>query len=127
MAEQIDVQTSWAGRELLDANAQKIGTITGLAFPRKKFGTSWLLVDATGAGNLPVPTIAIRATGDRLVLPYPKSYIESGPALAEDAPFTKEQLRRLGLHYGFGEGLGGASCCRTCGLCRSGKVARHPA
>ena len=55
-----------------------------------RFGTSWLVVEADGA-RIPVPLIGIRSTGDRLVLPYPKSYVESGPALVDDQPLSDAQ------------------------------------
>lgn len=113
---------SWNGRELFDANAQRIGTIAGLAFPRRKFGTQWLSVETGGAATRPVPLIAIRSSSGRLVLPYPRSYVESGPAIAEGRPLSKAEQRRLGLHYGFDEGLPGATCCETCGLCRVGRM-----
>jgi hypothetical protein len=109
----------WIGRELFDAYAQKIGTITGLAFPRKRLGTSWLLVETAGGARVPVPIVGIQTRGDRLVLPYPKSYVESGPTLAPDQPPSQAELRRLGLQYGFDDRVPGiTSCCRDCGLCQ---------
>lgn len=123
MVEQSDKPNPWIGRELFDANAQKIGTITGLGFPRRKFGTTWLLVETVGAHKIPVPLIGIRSSGDRLVLPYPKSYVESGPTVAEDSPFSQAELRRLALYYGFDNQLPGATCCQDCGLCRAGRRA----
>jgi hypothetical protein len=125
MVEQSVKQSPWIGRELFDANAQMIGTITGLAFPRRKFGTTWLLVETAGAGKIPVPLIEIRSSGDRLVLPYPKSYVESGPTLAQDGPLSQADLRRLGLHYGFDDQLPGATCCQGCGLCRARRRAER--
>jgi hypothetical protein len=123
MAEQNDRLNSWNGRELFDASARKIGTITGLAFPRRRFGTRWLLVETADAVRLPVPLVEVRSSGDRLVLPYPKSYIESGTAISHDRPLTQDEERRLGLHYGFYDEAPGASCCQGCGLCRVNKQA----
>ena len=118
MVNKSDKLSEWIGRELFDANAQRIGTITGLGFPRRLFGTKWLLVETVGAAKIPVPLIGIRSSRGRLVLPYPKSYIESGPTEVRDRPLSEEQLRRLGLHYGFDNELPGAqSCCQGCGLC----------
>ena len=123
MAEQSDGLNRWVGRELFDANARKIGTITGLGFPRRKFGTLWLLVETAGADKIPVPLIGIRSSGDRLVLPYPKSYVEGGPTLVQDRPLSQDEFRRLGLHYGFDDELPGATCCQSCGLCRAKRQA----
>jgi hypothetical protein len=125
IAEQSDKLSRWIGRELFDANAQKIGTITGPGFPRRKFGTMWLLVETTGLDKIPVPLIGIRSSGDRLVLPYPKSYVESGPTIVQDRPLSRAELRRLGLHYGFDHELPGATCCQSCGLCRAGRRAER--
>lgn len=116
-----DVAAPWIGRELFDANGLSIGMIAGLAFPRRKFGTQWLSVDGADAARIPVPLVEIRTVNDRLVLPYPRSYVMSGPALTRGRPLPKSEQRRLGLHYGFDAHLPGASCCQTCDLCRSGK------
>jgi hypothetical protein len=117
VAEQSDRLNRWIGRELFDANARMIGTITGLAFPRRKFGTMWLLVETAGADRIPVPLTEIRSSGDRLVLPYPKTYVEGGPAIVQDRPLSQAEFRRLAFHYGFDDQLPGATCCQSCGLC----------
>jgi hypothetical protein len=119
MAEQSEKLSGWIGRDLFDANAERIGTIAGLSFPRRKFGTMWLLVETAGAQKIPVPLIGVRSSGDRLVLPYSKSYVESGPTIVHDRPFSRTELRRLGLQYGFDNELPGATCCQSCGLCRA--------
>ena len=85
----------------------------------------WLLVETADARKLPVPLIGIRSSGDRLVLPYPKSYIESGPTIVHDQPLSQAEERRLGLHYGFDNYLPGASCCQACGLCYAHKRQEH--
>jgi hypothetical protein len=125
MAEQNDKLNRWNGRELFDANGQTIGTITGPSFPRRKFGTMWLLAETAEAAKIPVPLIGIRSSGDRLVLPYPKSYIEGGPTIEQDRPFSSAEFRRLGLHYGFDDELPGATCCQGCGLCRARRRAER--
>jgi len=124
MAERTEELNRWNGRDLLDANSKKIGVIAGPASPRRRFGTSWLVVEADGA-RIPVPLIGIRSSGDRLVLPFPKSYVESGPALVDDQPLSDAELRRLGLHYGFDRGMGDPSCCRACGLCNAARKTKR--
>ena len=126
MAEQSDKLNPWIGRELFDARGLKIGTVSGLGLPRRKFGTIWLLVETEAGDKVPVPLIGIRSSGDRLVLPYPKSYVESGPTVAHDGPLSQAELRRLALHYGFDDQLPGAAGCHGCGLCRAGRRAGRP-
>jgi hypothetical protein len=126
MVAQSEGLNRWIGRELFDANAQVIGTITGPAFPRRMFGTKWLLVGTTRGSQVPVPLIGIRSSGDRLVLPYPKSYVESGPTAAQDRPLSPAESRRLALHYGFDDQLPGVtSCCQGCGLCSARRRAER--
>jgi hypothetical protein len=123
MAEGSDRPDPWIGRELFDAKGRSIGTIAGPGFPRRKFGTRWLLVETAGAAKLLVPLVGIRSSGDRLVLPYPKSYVESGPTMEQDRPLSQPELRRLGLHYGFDDQIAGATCCQGCGLCHARRTA----
>jgi len=123
MSEQVQEPVEWNGREIFDAKNRTIGTIAGLAFPRRRFGTTWLLIDTGGDEKLPVPLIEIRSLGDRLVLPYPASYIRTAPMLVGGKRLSKAELRRLGLHYGFEAEGPGASCCQGCGLC---KILKQP-
>jgi hypothetical protein len=126
MVEQSDKLNRWIGRELFDANARKIGTITGLGLPRRMYGTRWLRVETADAAKVLVPLIGIRSSGDRLVLPYPKSYVESGPGVVQDRPLSESDLRRLGLRYGFDDQIAGVtSCCQGCGLCTARKRAER--
>ncbi len=112
----------WTGRQLVDAGGSLIGVITGAGFERKKFGTGWLVVE-TAAGRLLVPADQIDASGEQLVLPYPRGYVVTGPALQGDEPPGAEGERRLRLHYGIGGENGGQ--CRSCGLCMTTRRAKH--
>jgi hypothetical protein len=126
MDERADELAAWSGRDLFDANRTKIGTITGLGFSRRKFGSWWLSVESVSGKSLIVPVEPITSSGERIVLPYVKGYVESGPALEQGRPFTKEDERRLALHYGFSHRTPGSECLRGCGLCMAGRRAeRH--
>lgn len=126
MAERIDKPAEWTGRDVFDAHGHRMGAITGLAFPRRRFGTRWLVLQSEGGVRLPVPLIGIRSTGGRLVLPYPRSYVESGPAIVDDQQLSQDDQRRLGLHYGFDDQVAGVNrCCQTCGLCSAARKARQ--
>lgn len=123
MAECADNLAPWMGKELSDANRAKIGTIIGLGFPRRKFGSWWLLVESTSGRRLIVPADPIDSSGERLVLPYTKGYVESGPASEGNQPLSQADERRLALHYG----IAGAGCQQGCGLCMAARRAarRH--
>jgi hypothetical protein len=125
MAEQHDELVQWNGRELFDASAQLIGTVAGFAYPRARFGTMWLLVTTATAKNLVVPVDHIKPSGDRLVLPYPKTHVEAGPSVEADQLLSKADERRLRLHYGFDFGMRGSTCNVGCGLCRARRRAER--
>lgn len=127
MAERDDGLNGWLGRELFDAKAEKIGIIAGLGYPRAKFGTLWLLVETATATTVLVPAAQISSSGDRLTLPYPKTYIEGAPAVEQGRRLSRAEKRRLCLHYGFEDELPGSGCRQGCGLCgapRRGETAQ---
>jgi len=113
---------AWTARDLFDANRVKIGTITGLGFARRKFGSWWLAVEAVSGKTLLVPAEAITESGTtqsgtRLVLPYTKGYVDAGPAVEPGVQLSKEDERRLANHYGFSHRMPGSECRQGCGLC----------
>ena len=106
----------WTGRQLLDTNKEPIGVVTGDGFERRRFGTAWLVVQTDSGRRFLIPADDIREIGARLVMSYPRGYVEMGPALEDDAPLDAAGERRLRLHYGIGLGSVGGQC-HGCGLC----------
>lgn len=123
MVREGDRLDKWTRREIHDVNGKKIGTVVGQGYLGTKYGTAWLLVE-TEAGNVLVPVEQIDSSRDRLVLPYPKTYIESGPGPAPGPRLSKAEERRLCLHYGYDSQLPGVGCLQGCGLCRVRKRAQ---
>jgi hypothetical protein len=107
------------GRDVFDVNGELIGSVSGLAFPRRKFGNIWLLVKTADVKQLVIPAEEIKTSRARLELPYPKRYVEGGPIFDPHQPFTHLEERRLRLHYGLDFGMKGAGCDRGCGLCHA--------
>jgi hypothetical protein len=125
MAGGIEEVAEWNGRALFDANAENIGTIIGLGYPRPKFGTAWLLVETPAAVALLVPAKQISDRDGRLVLPYPKTYLEDGPAAVGGRPLSREDERRLCLHYGLESALPNSGCRQGCGFCMAERRAKR--
>ena len=112
-----DLAAEWAGQELFDVTGQRIGSITGPGFPRRRFGASWLAVETAIGKTVLVPGDQVDASRGRLVLPYPKGYIESGPVREQDRPLSHADERRLCLQYGLESGQPNTGCRQGCGLC----------
>jgi hypothetical protein len=125
MAKQVDELTEWMGQELLDASGHKIGVIAGLGYPRRKFGTAWLLVETVTGPKVLVPADQISSSGGRLTLPYPRTYVEDAPAPEQDQALSRAEERRLCLHYGLDSELPNSGCRRGCGLCMAQRRAER--
>jgi hypothetical protein len=125
VTEQGDRLAEWTGRELFDANGHKIGRVVGLAFSRRRYGATWLRVETILGKNVLVPAERIDTSRDRLVLPYPKSYVEGGPVNEQDEPLSRDEGRRLCLHYGFDSAMPNSACRQGCGLCMAKRRAER--
>ena len=125
MDEQGDIQSRWQGREVFDADAKPIGRVVGPGHPRRKFGATWLLIETAGGRTVLVPAEHMNESGERLVLPYPKAYVEAGPTGEPDRPLPPEDERRLRFHYGLGSGTKDMGCLVGCGLCMINKREKH--
>jgi hypothetical protein len=125
MADPTQELTRWNGRDLFDANARKIGVIAGPGYARRRFGTGWLLVEMDPARLVMVPADQIVVRGERLVLPYPRTYVECAPTVERDSSPTPADERRLRLHYGIEGGAPNAGCQAGCGLCMARKRAER--
>ena len=121
----LDEVSEWSGRDLFDVRGQRIGSIVGLGYARRKFGATWLLVDTGGPRAVLVPADQMSCTGDRLVLPYPKTYVEGGLAAEPGQPLSADEERRLRLYYGIGAGSLDPGCYVGCGMCMIGRRDKH--
>jgi hypothetical protein len=114
-----------AGRQLFDTKGELIGVIAGAGYERKKFGTEWLLIETVSGRRTLVPADRITDSGERLVLPYPKGYVDTGPVLEGDAPLTPAGERLLRLHWGIGGAGPNSQCMTGCGLCMANQRFEH--
>jgi len=95
--------------------------VTGPGYGRKRFGCTWLLVETSSGPVVLVPAEQAKLSGERLVLPYAAGYVEAAPAVEEDRPLTRDEERRLRLHYGIGSGSPEGGCRVGCGLCMASR------
>lgn len=113
------------GQQLFDAKGELIGVIAGAGYERKRFGTEWLLVETVSGRRTLVPTDRIGGSDERLTLPYPRGYVDTGPVLEGDAPLTAAGERLLRLHWGIGGSDANKQCMTGCGLCMANRRFEH--
>jgi hypothetical protein len=116
---------AWNGRQLFDAKGEVIGVILGVGYARKKFGTEWLVIETVSGRRTLVPADRLTESGERLVLPYPRGYVDTGPVLEGDEPLTPAGERLLRLHWGIGGADSNKQCMTGCGLCMANRRLEH--
>ena len=86
------------GRELLDLNNEKIGTVTDFCCDNVTTEPKWVVVKMGMLGKKAVvPAGAIRARGDKLAVIYTKDRVKHAPGPSADgavAEAVEEQLHR---------------------------------
>jgi hypothetical protein len=120
-----DRPADWAGRDLYDVNGRVIGVIEGPGFARRRFGATWLIVRLPDGRAVLAPADHMTCPGERLVLPYPKGYVETAPPFDPEVKSTPESDRRLRLHWGMGLGSVGSDCAVGCGMCQLSQREKH--
>jgi len=102
MATLQDVQ-SWRDMEVVDADGDKVGKITGIYLDRETGEPEWITV-RTGLFGLRssfVPIQGAERTEDgKIRVPFQKEQVKGAPHIEDDGELTPEEERRLYEHYG---------------------------
>lgn len=112
---------SWSGQEVFDTEGARIGKIVGRAYPRRRFGVTWLLLQVGDGRTVPIPAEQMTASGAGFVLPYSLRYVEAAPVVGEGLSTSQADERRLRYHYGIVSGGPSGGCRAGCGLCMANK------
>ena len=111
----IDELQSWHGRDLIDRDGDKIGSIGGVYLDDRTGQPEWLTVKTGlfGMRESFVPTANARAEGDTVRVPYEKSQVKDAPNVDADGALSQDEESRLYRHYGrahlrSAEGVAGA-------------------
>jgi uncharacterized protein (TIGR02271 family) len=99
-----DVQT-WRGRNAVDPDGDKVGTIEDIYLDRQSGEPEWAAVKTGLFGtkvNL-VPLEGATPAGNQIRLAYDKATIKDAPNVEADGELSPEEERRLYDHYGRGD------------------------
>ena len=98
----LDELQAWNGRNLIDRDGDKIGSIGDVYLDDETGRPEWLTVRTGlfGTRESFVPTAEARAEGDTVRVPYEKSQVKDAPNVDADGALSKEEEARLYRHYG---------------------------
>jgi uncharacterized protein (TIGR02271 family) len=98
----IDEIRSWSGRNLIDRDGDKVGSIGDIYLDEQSGRPEWLAVHTGLFGSKVsfVPTAEARADGDDVRVPYEKSHIKDSPNAEADGHLSEDEEARLYRHYG---------------------------
>jgi uncharacterized protein (TIGR02271 family) len=102
----IDELQRWHGRDLIDRDGDKIGSIGNVYIDDDTGQPAWLTVKTGlfGMRESFVPTAKARAEGDTVRVPYEKSHVKDAPNVDADGELSQEEESRLYRHYGLSDG-----------------------
>jgi sporulation protein YlmC with PRC-barrel domain len=92
----------WTGRQVLDTQGEKIGTVQDVLYDDAVDRPEWLVVKTGlfGTKRILVPARDVRTEGDKLMVPYTEDRAKDAPHVAnQDAP-SQDEERELYLYYG---------------------------
>jgi uncharacterized protein (TIGR02271 family) len=96
-----DIQT-WRGRDVVDSNGDKIGTLEDIYLDRNSGEPEWAAI-RTGLFGTKVSFAPLRdasPTEDEIRIPYDKSQVKDAPNVEADGELSPEEEQRLYQHYG---------------------------
>jgi uncharacterized protein (TIGR02271 family) len=99
---QIDAVTAWRGRNLVDRDGDKIGTIEEIYLDAETDQPEWLAVKTGLFGkNLTfVPIAEASERGGDVTVPYEKAQIKDAPSADADGQLSQDEEAALYRHYG---------------------------
>lgn len=93
---------SWRGRDLVDDDGDKIGSIEDIYLDRETDDPEWAVVTTGlfGTKRTFVPLSDARAHGDGILVPFDKPTVKDAPKVDPDGDLSHDEERSLYRHYG---------------------------
>jgi uncharacterized protein (TIGR02271 family) len=98
----LDELQAWHGRDLIDRDGDKIGSIVDVYLDDETGRPEWLTVKTGlfGSRESFVPVAEARAEGDTVRVPYEKSQVKDSPNADADGALSQDEEAQLYRHYG---------------------------
>ena len=98
----IDTARSWQGRNLVDRDGDRIGSIDAIYLDDQTGQPEWALVNTGlfGTKSSFVPLAQATQTGDEVRVPYDKQLVKDAPRVDADQHLSEAEEQQLWRHYG---------------------------
>ena len=99
----------WRGREIIDSDGKKVGTIEALYYDNETSRPEWAAIRTGMLGTKLsfVPISQVQPHGDQLRVPFDKGRIKDAPSIDPDGELSRKEEERLYAHYGMSYGASG--------------------
>ena len=96
----------WRGREIVDSDGKKIGTIEELYYDNETTRPEWAAIRTGMPGTKlsVVPISQLQPHGEELRVPFGKAQIKDAPSIDPDRDLSQAEEERLYSHYGLSYG-----------------------
>jgi uncharacterized protein (TIGR02271 family) len=96
----------WRGREIVDSDGKKIGTIEELYYDNETTRPEWAAIRTgmLGTKRSFVPISQVQPHGEELRVPFEKAQIKDAPSIDPDRDLSQAEEARLYSHYGMSYG-----------------------
>jgi len=104
-AHDIDTLLGWRGRDVLDRDGERIGTLGDVYLDRRTDLPAWAGVSTGlfGVRESLIPLEGMEEAGEDLQVPWEKALVKDAPNVDADVALDEEGERRLFEHYGRGD------------------------
>jgi len=94
--------SAWRGRNLVDRDGDKIGSVEEVYVDRQSGEPEWLAVKTGLFGSKLsfVPIAEADASGDEVRVPYEKAQVKDSPNIESDGELSPDEESQLYRHYG---------------------------
>jgi uncharacterized protein (TIGR02271 family) len=98
----IDQAQTWHGRDAIDADGDKLGTIDEIYVDRQTGEPEWMAVKTGMFGTKLsfVPLAEAREDGETIAVPYDKAKVKDAPRVDADGELSESEEAELYTHYG---------------------------
>jgi uncharacterized protein (TIGR02271 family) len=100
----------WQGRDVVDDDGEKIGSVEELYYDRNSNEPEWLAVKTGlfGTNVSFVPVQGAQPSGEEVRVAFDKAQVKDAPNMKPDGELSPEEEQRLYEHYGLSYGDGAA-------------------